>query len=183
MSEFNPGSIVFFPFMAAVIIILAAIFAIFTNSRLVAILALGIVGYGTGLLYMYYGAIDLSITQFLAETLIMMLFVMVVYKLPAFVTMSSRRSRSRDAFIGVASGILLTVMVIQSGFIQIDQPVSDYFLREAFPAALGKNVVNVILVDFRALDTLGEIIVLTLAAVGIYAMLKFKSSENEFRSF
>jgi multicomponent Na+:H+ antiporter subunit A len=55
-----------------------------------------------------------------------------------------------------------------------DAPISGYFLDRSLPDAHGRNVVNVILVDFRALDTLGEISVLGLAGIGVYALLKLR---------
>ncbi|MBE0676046.1 MAG: DUF4040 domain-containing protein [Bacteroidales bacterium] len=162
---------------------LAVIFAVFTGGRLSAIVAMGVVGYGIGLLYLFYGAIDLAITQFLAETILMVLFVMVMYKLPKFAVLSNRKSRVRDAIISAGVGVMVTLVVLSARFINISEPISSYFIENSLTKAHGRNIVNVILVDFRALDTLGEITVLTLAAVGVYALfnirVKKKFSDNE----
>jgi len=72
----------------------------------------------------------------------------------------------------------MTVLVIISLDIQ-HQPISDYFAQNSYLQAFGKNVVNVILVDFRALDTLGEITVLAVAALGVYALLKLKPKNGD----
>lgn len=153
---------------------LAVIFAVYTNSRLSAILSMGIVGYGIGLLYLYYGAVDLAITQFLAETILLVLFVMVIYYLPDFAVLSSKASRIRDGVISLVVGVFVTLIVLKANFINIEVPVSDFFSANALTKAHGRNIVNVILVDFRALDTLGEITVLTLAAAGVYSLFRFQ---------
>ncbi len=148
---------------------LAVVFAVQSKSRLSAILAMGVVGYGIGLLYLFYGAIDLAITQLLAETVIMVLFVMVIYYLPKFAVLSTRKSRIRDWIISISVGVLVTVVVLHARFINLHEPVSSFFAENSLKQAHGRNIVNVILVDFRALDTLGEITVLTLAAAACTA--------------
>jgi len=152
---------------------LAVLFAVFSMSRLSAILAMGVVGYGIGLLYLLYGAIDLAITQFLAETVIMVLFVMVIYYLPKFAKLSNKKSRVRDIIISLAVGAGVTIVVLHSRALNNHEPISNFFAENSFIKAHGKNIVNVILVDFRALDTLGEITVLTLAAIGVYSLFRF----------
>jgi len=152
---------------------LAVLFAVFSMSRLSAILAMGVVGYGIGLLYLLYGAIDLAITQFLAETVIMVLFVMVIYYLPKFAKLSNKKSRVRDIIISLAVGAGVTIVVLHSRALNNYEPISNFFTENSFIKAHGRNIVNVILVDFRALDTLGEITVLTLAAIGVYSLFRF----------
>lgn len=153
---------------------LAVVFAVFTGGRLTAILAMGVVGYGIGLLYLFYGAVDLAITQFLAETVLMVLFVMVMLKLPKFGVVSGRISRIRDVIISLAVGVMVTLVVLNARFLNLYEPVSGFFAANSLTKAHGRNIVNVILVDFRALDTLGEITVLTLAAVGVYALFNIR---------
>ncbi|MEE4196651.1 MAG: hydrogen gas-evolving membrane-bound hydrogenase subunit E [Bacteroidales bacterium] len=158
---------------------LAVLFAVFSMSRLSAILAMGVVGYGIGLLYLLYGAIDLAITQFLAETVIMVLFVMVIYYLPKFAKLSSRKSRVRDIIISLAVGAGVTIVVLHSRALNNYEPISSFFAENSLLKAHGRNIVNVILVDFRALDTLGEITVLTLAAIGVYSLFRFTFKRRE----
>jgi multicomponent Na+:H+ antiporter subunit A len=153
---------------------LAVVFAVFSTGRLTAIVAMGVVGYGIGLIYLFYGAVDLAITQFLAETVLMVLFVMVMYKLPRFAVLSTKTSRIRDAIISLAIGGMVTLVVLNARFINLFEPISSYYLENSLTEAHGRNIVNVILVDFRALDTLGEITVLTLAAVGVYALFNIR---------
>jgi len=156
---------------------LALLFAVFTPSRLSAILAMGVVGFGVGLLYLFYGAIDLAITQFLVETLVMVLFVMVIYYLPRFAHLSPRRTRVRDMLISLSVGALVTLVVLHARFTNLFPPISGFFAENSYTKGHGRNIVNVILVDFRAMDTLGEIVVLTLAAVGVRSLFQFKIKE------
>jgi multicomponent Na+:H+ antiporter subunit A len=143
-------------------------------SRLSSVAALGLVGYGVALTYVLYGAPDLAMTQFMTETLTVILFVLVFYHLPRFTRLSSARARWRDALIATAAGTLMTVLVLAATVLPLDSGLRDFYARASRPLGHGRNVVNVILVDFRALDTLGEITVLGVAAIGVFALLKLR---------
>jgi multicomponent Na+:H+ antiporter subunit A len=159
----------------AVLILLAALAAVWTTSRLAAVAALGVVGYGVALVYVLYGAPDLAMTQVLIETLTVVLFVLVLYHLPQFAILTSVASRVRDALVALVAGGLMTVLVLVSTRTPTDAGLGGYYATHAVAEAHGRNVVNTILVDYRALDTLGETTVLTLAAVGVYALLKLRT--------
>ena len=161
-----------------VIIIVAALVAITTRSRLSAIAALGIVGYGVALIYVLFGAPDLAMTQILIETLTVILFVLVLYHLPRFAILSTRGTRIRDAAIAGTAGVLMAGLTLAAFSVQNDVPLSDFFGETSYPEAHGRNIVNVILVDFRAMDTLGEITVLAVAALGIYALLRLRPRKD-----
>ena len=158
--------------LTALVILAGALMATITSSRLAAVASLGVVGYGVALIYIIFGAPDLAMTQFCIETLSIILFVLVLHKLPHFTLLSSTASRLRDMVVALGIGSVMTMLVLRA----ISQPLvphlSTWFLEQSLPAGHGRNVVNVILVDFRALDTLGEITVLAVAALGVYAMLK-----------
>jgi multicomponent Na+:H+ antiporter subunit A len=113
-------------------------------------------------------------TQVLIETLTVILFVLVLYHLPRFAILSSRRTRIRDTLIAGTAGALMSALTLAAFAVRNEVPLSDFFGATSYPDAHGRNVVNVILVDFRALDTLGEITVLALAALGIYALLRLR---------
>lgn len=157
-----------------VVMVLSVVSAMFARSRLAAIVAMGIVGYGIALVYMYYGAIDLSITQILAETLIVVLFVLVLQKLPRFLQLSEKKQRLRDLAIAISFGSVMTMVTLQAMEVNLHPAISEYFIENSLSQAFGRNVVNVILVDFRAMDTLGEIIVLAVAALGVSTLLQKK---------
>lgn len=162
--------------LVAGIILAGALTVTLTDSRLGAVAALGTVGYGVSLVYIIYGAPDLAMTQFCIETLAIVLFVLVLYRLPLFTLLSSPALRLRDAAVAAAIGSLMSLLMLYV----ISQPlvphVSEFFLANSLTAAHGRNVVNVILVDFRALDTLGEILVLAVAALGVFGLLKRRRS-------
>jgi multicomponent Na+:H+ antiporter subunit A len=156
---------------------LAALFAVRPQPRLAAIATLGVVGYSIALLFVLYGAPDLAMTQFLVETLTVILFVLVFYHLPPSPEPSPAAGRLRDALLALLAGGVMTALVllaVQTGPLAT---ISGFFVEHSLPAGHGRNVVNVILVDFRGLDTLGEITVLAVAAVGVYALLKLRPAE------
>jgi multicomponent Na+:H+ antiporter subunit A len=112
-------------------------------------------------------------TQFLVETLTVILFVLVFYHLPESRTVSAGAARWRDAALASAAGAVMTALVLV-GTPENYPPISAYFVEHSVTGGHGRNVVNVILVDFRGLDTLGEITVLAVAGVGVYALLKLR---------
>ncbi len=162
-----------------VIVGLAAIFAIRSKSVLGAIASLGITGFGIALFFVFYGAPDLALTQFSIETLTVVLLVLVVYKIPRFANYSSKPGKIRDSVISIASGGFITVLMLI--LLSTDAPpsIKEYFLENTYLLAQGKNVVNVILVDFRAFDTLGEITVLSIAAIGVITLLKLRTERKK----
>jgi multicomponent Na+:H+ antiporter subunit A len=135
------------------------------------ILLLGAVGYGVAGLYAIHGAPDLALTQVLVETLALALFALALRHLPQDFT-APRTPRLPRIIIAVVVG----VFVFGGGLVATSgptgpPPVSDQYLERSVDEAGGKNVVNVILVDFRGLDTLGEITVLATAALGAFALV------------
>ncbi len=114
----------------------------------------------------------------MVETLTVILFVLVFYHLPPFVPRSTRRQRFRDLAISIAAGLVMALVVLATASIHLEPVLTDFFSRQSLSAAYGRNIVNVILVDFRALDTLGEITVLAVAGFGVYALLRLKASHK-----
>jgi multicomponent Na+:H+ antiporter subunit A len=173
------SDIYFYELALAVLILLAALMATFTSSRLGAVAALGVVGYAIALVYILFGAPDLAMTQFLIETLMVILFVLIFYFLPRFAVLSPPRARLRDGVVALFAGALMSVFVMIATTVQFHPPISGYYAENSMALAHGRNIVNVILVDFRALDTLGEITVLAVAAVGVYALLKLRLAKDK----
>jgi multicomponent Na+:H+ antiporter subunit A len=164
----------FYEVALALLILFGAFIASTVRSRLSAVAAMGAAGYGVALMFLVFGAPDLAMTQFLIESLTVILFVLVFYHLPRFAQLSPRRARLRDALVALAAGGLMTTLVLLASGINWFPSVQDYYVANSYLAAHGRNIVNVILVDFRGLDTLGEITVLGIAGVGIYALLKLR---------
>jgi multicomponent Na+:H+ antiporter subunit A len=156
-------------------IMAGAIFACLTSSRFTAILALGVVGVGIAMLYFMFSAPDLAMTQVLVETLTLVLFVLAFYRLPVFGNYSKRSTKIRDALLAAVFGtVMAMVVLVEQSSRAADNAVSRFMGENSLTLANGRNVVNVILVDFRALDTLGEITVLAIAALGVFAMLRLR---------
>jgi multicomponent Na+:H+ antiporter subunit A len=154
-----------------VMIVMGALLALITESRIQMLLALGLVGFAVALIFAVYSAPDLAITQILVETLIVVLFVFSISHLSKIKAYSKPGSRIRDAILAGLGGLVVTLLILKSQWFQFAPSISEKFIEWSYPLAKGKNVVNVILVDFRALDTLGEIIVLGIAALGVYILL------------
>lgn len=169
-----------------VLMSVSAVAAVFAHSRLTAILCLGGVGYSVALIFVAFGAPDLAITQLLVETLTVVLFSFVILKLPQIRVIARIRERRLDAFVAAISGLAMTLVVWKTMHVQLHEPISPGLVERSLAEAFGRNVVNVILVDFRALDTLGEITVLALACLGVTALVarkkrfRRKGSEGEF---
>ena len=160
--------------LLVVVMAVATLVTVVAKSRLASILCLGIVGYGIAMLFSFYSAPDLAMTQLVIESLTVILITLAFYHLPHGVRASAVRTRWVDGVIATLFGGAMTLLVLAVVGVEHMTPVSDYFLKNSYVAAHGRNVVNVILVDFRALDTLGEITVLMVAALGGVALLKLR---------
>lgn len=162
----------------ALVMLVATGFVIRATSRLAAIVGLGFVGYSMALVFLLFGGPDLAMTQFAIETLSAILFVLVVYRLPRFARLSDAGARLRSGALAIAGGTLMMVLTLVALASPTESRLSQYMAENSQPLANGRNVVNVILVDFRGFDTMGEITVLGLAAIGIYALLKLLPSRE-----
>jgi multicomponent Na+:H+ antiporter subunit A len=141
------------------------------SSRLAAALCLGTVGLAMSLLFLGFGAPDLAMTQVTVETLVVLVLVLVLGGLPRLVPTARDLSRAVDLGLALVVGVLLACLVRSVLALEHQRELGDWFAEQSYPAAHGGNVVNVILVDFRAIDTLGEITVLGIAALGVVALL------------
>lgn len=165
------GDVRLYEWMLALAILIGAAVMVQARSRLEAIAGLGVVGYGVALIFLIYSGPDLAMTQFAVETLSVILFVLVLYRLPRFARLSPTRVRLRDATVALAGGSLMTVIVLATTATPMQPQLARFFAENSATAAYGRNIVNVILVDFRGFDTFGEITVLATAAIGVYALL------------
>ncbi|MDQ8189828.1 hydrogen gas-evolving membrane-bound hydrogenase subunit E [Roseibacillus persicicus] len=148
---------------------ISTIVAARAQTPLTILVSLGIVGLLISFIYLWFSAPDLALTQLLAETLILFLMAGVLFK--ARHKAKKVTGKIWRATFAASAGLLVTILILKSMALEWDHPVSDFYLAESKPSAFGANVVNVILVDFRALDTLGEIVVLAIAALGANAAL------------
>lgn len=161
------------------IMLSAIVFTVFTGSRLTAVAAMGVVGYSLCLLFVFYSAPDLAMTQFAIDTLTVILFVLVLYRLPKYLPFSDSRVRVRDGIVALGFGGMITLLALGVLSSPMVSEVSEYYSANAYKLAKGKNVVNVILVDFRGMDTLVEITVLVIAALGVFGLMKLRLKSRE----
>jgi multicomponent Na+:H+ antiporter subunit A len=98
----------------------------------------------------------------------------VLYRLPKYLNLSETKTRFRDAFVAILFGSLITILAIEVLQVSHAGETKRFYAENAYTLAKGKNIVNVILVDFRALDTLVEITVLAIAALGVFGLLKLR---------
>jgi multicomponent Na+:H+ antiporter subunit A len=168
----RPSTVRIYEVALAVVMLVAAGVAARAQSRLVAVVALGVVGLGVTLVFALFSAPDLAMTQFAIETLTVLLFVLVLYRLPRFAQYTTRRERAADIVIAGAVGLVMTLIVLAAVALPHPTDLASFFAENSLAAANGRNVVNVILVDFRSLDTLGEIVVLAIAAIGVFTLMR-----------
>lgn len=146
--------------------------AMFHRERLRALLTMGLGGLAVTLLFARFSAPDLALTQLSVEVATVVLLVLALYYLPS-VSSTDRTTRHRLRRGLVASGVGITVFALSFALLtrSYDLSTAEYYIANSVSGGGGTNIVNVILVDFRGYDTMGEIAVLTLAALGIVAML------------
>lgn len=162
--------------------VMGALFATISRSRLGAVVSVGIMGFSIALIFILFSAPDLGITQLLVETLTVILLVLVLFRLPRFSNLSTNLERIRDGAVAATMGVLIFLLIMTAWSIEQFEPISAYMIENSAPLAYGRNIVNVILVDYRALDTLGEMFVLALAAIGVIAMLKLRHDTDESKA-
>jgi len=133
-------------------------------------------GFAVALIFMLFGAPDLAFTQFMVETLSVVILALVFTRLP----LEPRDERAPgsvllDGFLGIAAacGFGVTLLSVTQGV--FDPTLSDFFREYSATIAHGRNIVNVILVDFRALDTLGEVAVVLMAALSALALIRLRA--------
>lgn len=141
------------------------------RRRLIALIAISGVGAMTSLGFVRFGAPDLALTQLMVEVVATLLMLLALFHLPQVEPRDEPGSRlARDGVIALASGAGVAAIVWAVVSRPLDS-ISSYFITNAKPLGGGTNIVNVILVDFRGFDTMGEIAVIGTAALGIRMML------------
>jgi multicomponent Na+:H+ antiporter subunit A len=165
------GTVAYVPITG--LLIGAGVAATVARRRFTGALLLGAVGYGMALVFVVQGAPDLALTQFAVETLSVVLFLLVLRRLPdRFERRTPAIAQTLRVAVAAAVGVFVLVMAIATTGARTRTPVSREMVARAEPDGGGSNVVNVILVDFRGLDTLGEITVLVVAAIGAAALAR-----------
>jgi multicomponent Na+:H+ antiporter subunit A len=163
------------------VIIGGAIAATMAQSTMSAVLSLGVVGYGVATTFLSFGAPDLAMTQFSVETLTVLIYVLVFRHFRRLGALSPPLVRVRDAVIGGVVGTFIGTLLLWVATTATAPRLREYFAAFGPTLGHGRNIVNVILVDFRAFDTLGEITVLATAAIGVHALLRVAADHGSDR--
>ncbi|WP_426571406.1 hydrogen gas-evolving membrane-bound hydrogenase subunit E [Aquihabitans sp. McL0605] len=164
---------------AAALMISGGIAAVVVRHRMAAVLCAGAVGYGMALVFALQGAPDLALTQVCVDTIGAVIFVLVLRHLPAwFSDRPTSVGRISRIIVSAAVGIFVFSFLLVAGDSRVDPTISTEFIDQAFAEGGGRNVVNVVLVDIRGFDTMGEITVLSVAAMGVYALARLSRRER-----
>ncbi|NJK87947.1 MAG: DUF4040 domain-containing protein [Myxococcales bacterium] len=161
------------------VLVVSSALASYADSPMKSVITVGISGYCVALIYLLFGAPDVAMTQFSIETLTVILVVLTLLHLPeARLERPKLQVAIRDFVfsIGLGGAIATLMLAILGG--PLPDEISDWYLHHSVPDAHGRNVVNVILVDFRGFDTWGEITVLTIAGLGVFALLRPKAKSG-----
>ena len=175
----NDSPITVNEYILVFIMMVAGILMIFVSSRVTAILLNGVLGYSIALFFVFFRAPDLALTQIVVETVTTALFLLCFYFLPELKREKiARPSKVVNGIIAVSSGVLVTVIALSVQGNSMFESVSTYY-ENAYELAGGKNIVNAILGDFRAFDTMLEVVVLFIAGIGVYTLIKLKARKGE----
>lgn len=165
-------------YILVMVMMSAAVAILFVNSRLIAILLNGVLGFTVAFLFVVLRAPDLALTQIVVETVTTVLFLLTFRYMPDWKKERPRRPvKVLNAFIAVASGliVIITALMVQGN--RLFDPISKYF-EDAKTLTGGGNIVNAILGDFRAFDTMLEIVVLLIGGLGVYVLIKLKDKKD-----
>lgn len=173
MDAYAPIS--FFEGLSVAALVAMALAIPFARSRVTAILFVSGVGYMVTLLFVLFRAPDLALTQMIVEVVSVTLFLLCFRHLPKFRRQHAPlKVKLPKLFISVGFGVTMMIVALATLGSSPFEPISTYFMENSYKLAGGKNVVNVLLVDFRGFDTMFEICVLSVVALAIYAMIKLQ---------
>ena len=157
--------------------VVAAVAVVRAASHVAGVLTLSILGFMVAVFYVLASAPDLALTQLVVETLVLLIFLLVLEQLPSFYADVDLGSLAKDGVVAAVAGLTaaVTVLVAMPGQGTEPTALARFFATEAVPGGGGTNIVNVILVDFRGFDTLGELVVISIAALSVLVLVTMRS--------
>ncbi|MCY1081232.1 hydrogen gas-evolving membrane-bound hydrogenase subunit E [Archangium lansingense] len=161
-----------------ILLVVSACVAIRMKSVLTAVIALGVVGLAEAMVYVLLGAPDLALTQVVVQTLTVILFALVFSRFPVRAH-REEHSRRWDAALSLAAGGLITWALMNITAQPRHTELAETYAARSARDAHGLNIVNTILVDFRALDTMGETTVLATAGLGVYLLFRKQRQRSQ----
>lgn len=176
--EYN-SPIEWYEIVLGIITVISAIYVIFATSRLMSIIAISVIGFIISLYFVIFRAPDLALTQLVVETITTALFLLCFYFLPKLkTTITPMKLKISNLLIAIGVGTTLTLVGLSSFNHRGFEVISNYFTN-SYELAGARNIVNAILVDFRAFDTMLEIVVIFATGLGIYTLIKLRSTKEE----
>jgi multicomponent Na+:H+ antiporter subunit A len=171
-----------FETILVVTMIISAVAVLFSRNRITSIVAVGALGFLVSFFFVLFRAPDLALTQLVVETVTTALFLLCFYHLPQLRKEVSRiQFKAVNAVISIGVGVIVTLVALSANGNRLFESISGYY-ENSYELAGAKNIVNAILVDFRGFDTMLEILVLTVAGLGVYTLIKLrlpKGDKNE----
>ncbi|MGI6606985.1 MAG: Na+/H+ antiporter subunit A [Peptococcia bacterium] len=159
--------------------IACAFTVLFAKSRLTSILAVGGLGFLVVTFFVIFRAPDLALTQLVVETVTTALLLLCIYHLPKFKKENSPlRIKIVNGLIAIGVGAVMTLVAF-SAYTNHQFPSISGFYENSYELAGARNIVNAILVDFRGFDTMLEILVLSMAGLGVYTLIKLRLARRE----
>ncbi|MEZ0163170.1 Na+/H+ antiporter subunit A [Kineococcus sp. LSe6-4] len=175
----TPGQV-----LVGIVVVVAAVLTVRARRRLRAVVLAGVTGYGTTLLFVLHAGPDLALTQALAETITLVVFVLALRRLPPFFSARPLAgTRWVRIAIGVAVGTCASLFALVAAGARVATPVSLDLPDLAYEFGGGRNVVNVTLVDARAWDTMGELAVVLVAATGVASLVFHRRTGSTDQAF
>jgi len=177
--DFSRGPVGIFEISFVIIMAFAAIAMLFVRSRITATLLNGVLGYSVAIFFVFFRAPDLALTQTVIETVTTVLFLLCFHFLPEWKPEDSPlRTKVVNGLIAIGAGVLVTAFGLTVQGYDVYGSISVYF-EESYKLAGGSNIVNAILGDFRAFDTMLEVVVLFIAGIGVYTLIALKPKKGE----
>lgn len=161
------------------VMMFAAVWIIFAKGRVTAMLLNGVLGYSIAFFFVIFRAPDLALTQLVVESVTTALFLLCFKYLPDLMPEASRKKKQwSKAILSIFVGATVTLIGLAVVHFDRFKPVATYF-NDSYKLAGGSNIVNTILGDFRAFDTMLEVVVLLIAGLGVYTLTKLKPRKEE----
>lgn len=156
----------------AVLLVGGAAGVLLSNNRLTAVIVTGLTGFGSAAAFLALRAPDLALTQLLVEAVTVILFLLAFRYLPGVRDLPRTRGRLvLDGLLAAGAGVGVTLLVLSS-LRFLAPPISPWYLVNSYAGGGGKNAVNVLLVDFRGFDTLGEGLVVAMVALAVSSLVR-----------
>jgi len=166
-------------YLVVIAMTVAGISILFAKSRMTATILNGVLGYSIAFFFVVFRAPDLALTQAIVETVTTALFLLCFYFLPEWKKeRSPLRTKVVNGLIAFSVGTIVTVLALAVQGNKMFESISVYF-EDSYNLAGGKNIVNTILGDFRAFDTMLEVVVLFIAGIGVFTLIKLKARKEE----